>query len=465
LTQRTHTVNVEQGRAMLLEMLRLAWPMVLAQVAFLGMILTDTLVAGRFSSQTLAGVSLGSSAVMPGLNLLTGLCLAVAPAVSRFLGRRESGAVVGGWVSGALLTGVLAWVVLLVGLQLAAAPLAAWLATDAVVEQEMQAYLRWSTLGFPLMGVFLVLRNVFEAHSCSRPVMWWGFTAVLLNIPLDLALVGGFGPIPALGAAGVGMATSLMQAMLGIGIFLTLRRHPRTRAVSLRWGAGSRAASREFLRLGMPIGFAFLAESSLFALGGLLMAQYGTAAVGAHQICVTLAALVFMMQVAIGQATAVLLGRSMGEEDVVAMRTVARIGVGLGLGLALLISLVFVLLGPMIVGLFSEDPQVRELGAVFIVWAAIFHVADAMQAIHAAAMRGIHETREIMRMTLAAYLLVSIPMMAALTLLFDAPATGIWWSFTAGLLIAAGLLMGRFWWHLRRLEVRMGNPVVPDARA
>ncbi len=463
MAQRRHGMKGQQGREMLLEMLRLAWPMVLAQIAFLGMILTDTLIAGRFSSQTLAGVSLGSSAVMPGFNLLSGLCLAVAPAVSRYLGQRVGGAALGAWISGALVTGVVAWLILLLGLQLAAAPLAAWLAPDATVEQEMRAYLRWSTLGFPLMGAFLVLRNVFEAHSCSRPVMWWGFTAVLLNIPLDLALVGGFGPIPALGAAGCGIATSLMQGMLGIGIFITLLRHPLTRALSLRWRAGSATGSREFLRLGVPIGFAFLAESSLFALGGLLMAQYGTAAVGAHQICVTLAALVFMVQVAIGQATAVLLGRSLGEEDVVAMRAVARIGVGLGLGLALLISLAFVLLGPALVALFTDDPQVRELGAVFIVWAAIFHVADAMQAIHAAAMRGIHETREIMRLTLAAYLLVSIPMMAALTLLFDAPATGIWWSFTAGLLIAAGLLTGRFWWHLRRLEVRMGSPAGPVA--
>ncbi len=440
---------------MLGEMLRLAWPMVLAQVAFLGMMLTDTLIAGRFSSNTLAGVSLGTSAVMPGYNLLSGLCLAVAPAVSRYLGRREAIQVLGGWISGALAAGMLAWLGLLLCMQLLAAPLATWIAPDAGVEQEMRAYLRWSTLGFPLMGAFLILRNVFEAHSHSRPVMWWGITAVLLNVPLDIVLVNGWGPIPALGAMGCGLATSLMQAMLGIGLFLTLRRHPRTRTLPLRWVTASANGAREFLRLGVPIGFAFLAESSLFALGGLLMAQYGTAAVGAHQICIMLAALAFMVQVAIGQATAVLIGRSLGEENAAAMRHAAQIGVRLGLGLALLISVVFVVLGPRLVAAFTDDPQVRELGAVFIVWAAIFHVADAMQAIHAAAMRGIHETREIMRMTLAAYFLVAVPMLGGLTFIWDAPATGIWWSFTTGLVLAAVLLMGRFWWHLRRLETQM----------
>ncbi len=452
LAQYGQIMGGKQGREMLGEMLRLAWPMVLAQVAFLGMILTDTLIAGRFSSQTLAGVSLGSSAVMPGFNLLSGLCLAVAPAVSRYIGQRQGAAVMGAWISGALVTGVAAWTLLLIAMQLLAAPLAAWIAPDAAVESEMRAYLHWSTLGFPLMGAFLVLRNVFEAHSSSQPVMWWGFTAVLLNIPLDIALVGGLGPIPALGAAGCGMATSLMQLMLGAGIFLTLRRHPRTRSLSLRWAPGSMAGAREFIRLGLPIGFAFLAESSLFALGGLFMAQYGTAAVGAHQICITLAALAFMVQVAIGQATAVLLGRSLGAEDIVALRNAARIGVGLGLLLALFISLVFVIAGPRVVAMFTEDPQVLEFGAIFIVWAAIFHVADAMQAIHAAAMRGIHETREIMRMTLAAYLLLAVPLMVALTFSIKAPATGIWWAFTAGLVVAAVLLMRRFWWHMHRLQ-------------
>lgn len=445
-------------RERLRELLRLAWPMVLAQAAFLGMVLTDTLVAGRFSAEALAGVSLGSAVIMPGYNLLMGLCLAIAPAMARQLGAGVALHQRSAWIGGAARLALGCWIGLMVLLQCLAAPVAQAIAPDAQVAAEMRRYLHTASAGLPFLGLFFVLRNVLEAHGISRPAMWWGGLALLLNVPLDIALVNGIGPVPALGAAGCGIATALIQLLLAAALWRTVRRHRRTQDLRFGWvpalplngeagdaTSSSAAAARDFARLGLPIGFALLAESSLFALGGLLMARYGTAAVGAHQIAVSLAAMVFMMQVGIGQATAVLVSRALGAGDMHVLRLTARLGVIAGLLLASVVSIVFVVFGSALVNLFTTAPDVRAFGAVFMLWAAIFHLADAMQAIHAAALRGLHRTREVMVLTLAAYGGVSIPLMLYLTFVRAAPANGIWWAFTAGLAVAAALLIHRFW--------------------
>lgn len=444
----------------LVELLRLAWPMVFAHVAFLGMILTDTLIAGRFSPEALAGVSLGAAVILPGYNLLMGMSLAIAPAVSRLLGEKIPRHQLSAWVGGVAGRVLGLWVLLFGLVQLAANPLSALIAPDSIVEREMQGYLHLSAGGLPFMGLFFLLRNIFEAHSVSRPIMWWGLAALPINGLLDWVFVHGIGPFPSLGAAGCGAATALVQAFLGLGLLATFVQHRATRGLKpFHWRHAdanlrgwARDGARGFLRMGFPVGMSLLAESSLFALGGLLMARYGTAAVGAHQVSVTIAALAFVMQVAIGQATAVLLGRSLGAQDFVLLRQTAGVGVAVGLVLALVISAVFYGGRFTIPAWFTADSEVQSYAAVFMVWAALFHLADAMQAIHAGALRGIHATADIMRITLPAYWLLSLPLMLWLTLVADAPASGIWWAFSAGLLAAALLLIARFWWRLRRCE-------------
>ncbi|MGB1558005.1 MAG: MATE family efflux transporter [Oceanococcaceae bacterium] len=432
-------------RAALSELLRLAWPLMLAQMAFLGMTATDTLVAGRYAATTLAGVGLGSSVVIAGFCLLMGLCLVVAPAVSRQLGAQSSREALGGWISGALALGLGSWTVLFVLLQILAAPLARWIAPEAIVAVEMEAYLRWSTWGFPFLGLFFVLRNVVEAHGLSRPVMWWGFGALALNLPLNILFIHGWGPIPAMGAAGCGLATSLVHSLLGLGLWATFRRHARTRDLRLRWGPEARTGLRETWQAGLPIGMALLAESALFALGGLLMAQYGTLAVAAHQIANTLASLAFMVQVGIGQASAILIGRAYGARQPDTLRLAAWAGALSGGLLALLLALFYLLTRFGLVGLFTTHPEVTSLAASFLVWAAAFHVFDAMQALHAAGLRGLHDTRPVMRLTLFAYSAVAVPCMAWWVFRAQAPAQSIWWSFMLGLGLASLLLMFRFW--------------------
>lgn len=442
---------------------RLALPLVLAQACFLGMNAVDTLFAGRFAATTLAGVGLGSSAIIAGYCLLMGICLGVAPAVGRALGAQVDAAHLGAWTRGALQLGLLLWSVLFLVFQVLAGPLAAWIAPEPATAAEMQAYLRWSTWGFPALGAFFVLRNVLEAHGHSAPTLFWGALALALNVVLDAILVAGWGPIPALGAAGVGLATSVVHVMLGLGMWWSLRWHPATRHLRLRAAPAVREGRREMWQLGLPIGLALLAESGLFALGGLLVAVYGTQAAAAHQVANTLSALAFMLQVGMGQALCVLISQALGARDLLQLQLAARAGIGSGLILAIAVAGLYALAGAQLVAAFSGDAEVQRWGAAFMLWAAVFHIFDALQALHAAGLRGLHQTGAVMRRTLVAYLGVAIPGMLLGVLYWQLPPTVIWWAFSAGLALAATLLGLRFWRELARLPA-LGGGAAPATR-
>src|SRR5690606_12129384 len=96
--------------------------------------------------------------------------------------------------------------------------------------------------------------------------------------------------------------------------------------------------------------------------------------------------------------------------------------------------------------------DVRQLAAALLVYAAFYQLADAIQVAAAGALRGYHDTRATMLITLFAYWGVGLPLgyLLGLTDMLG-PATGVrglWVGLGAGLTVAA-LLLG---WRLYRIS-------------
>ena len=67
----------------------LAWPVILGQLAIVGMNLVDTILAGRISSQVLAEVAIGSALWGTALLWIIGTMMAVSPAISALRGKMQ----------------------------------------------------------------------------------------------------------------------------------------------------------------------------------------------------------------------------------------------------------------------------------------------------------------------------------------------------------------------------------------
>jgi MATE family multidrug resistance protein len=171
---------------------RLALPIIVTQLSQMGMGVADTIMAGQVSAADLAGVALGGNLFWPIVMVLSGLILAVTPAVSQLHGagrEAEVGEVVRQalWLAaGGSLIGVL--------LLLNAERLLVAIGVDPLAIPIAVAYLDAMSVGLvPLAGYF-TLRYLCEGMSWTTPAMVIAVSGLLAKIPLNYVFIhGGFG--------------------------------------------------------------------------------------------------------------------------------------------------------------------------------------------------------------------------------------------------------------------------------
>lgn len=315
--------------------LRLALPLIGAQLANVGMGSVDAAFAGRLGPDALAAVAVGVNLNVVFLVFAMGVFMACSPIVAQLRGAGRPAA------QGAIFLARgrrLAWMVGLVwclALNLLAAPVLGALGLDAQTTRvaiEFERWLSFSAFGFSL---WFALRFVAEGAGVVRPILVAGLAGLAANALLDWLLLFGHWGWPALGAPGCGVATTLSTLLMAGVLQLSYRRAPRLAPYRAAPRAQAVAADapgmREVLRLGLPIALILLAEAGAFVVCALATAHFGAVAVGAYQIAINIASLAFMIPLGIAQATTVRVGLAAGAGDAAAVRFRGAAGMGLAL--------------------------------------------------------------------------------------------------------------------------------------
>lgn len=440
-------------RAELRANLALALPLLVAQLLFISMGTVDTIVAGRLGAAPLAAVAIGSNLWFMVFVMFLGVFMAVSPIMAQRLGAQRPPAESGRFLRSALTLaalGGLAWMALLLAL---IEPVLDLLALEAGTRAGAAGYLRAIAPGALPFALFFALRSAAEGYGQTRATLWAGLAGFVVNTALAYGLANGAWGLPALGATGCGVATAIAGAVMVLVFAAMFRWHPRLRELALygRDGWHPRVAAGEVLRLGGPTALILTAETWLFQIGALLMARFGTDVVAAHQVAINFASLTFMVPLSIGMATTVRVGFAAGAGDAAAVRLRGLTGIGMGACFALVSASLMALLPGAIVGAYTHAPGVAPLAVGFLYYAAVFQVADCVQATANGALRGIKDARVPMLITVSAYWLVGVPVAVAVAFETAAGPAGIWVGFIAGLAVAAAGLSARFLRRTRHL--------------
>jgi len=202
--------------------------------------------------------------------------------------------------------------------------------------------------------------------------------------------------------------------------------------------------------LGLPIGLALLAESALFAASAVMMGWLGARSLAAHSIALEITAMFFMIHMGLSNAATVLVGRARGRRDIEGLRAAARASVFLSMGVAVATMVIYFTLGELMVGAFlaPDDPEravIVPLGVTLLWVAALFQLADGVQAMAMGLLRGIQDTKLPMVIAAISYWLIGFPVAYALAFVLGLEGIGVWLGLVAGLSVAAVALMIRFW--------------------
>lgn len=435
-------------------LLLLATPIIIAQLSHTAMGFVDTLMSGRVSPRDLAAVALGNSIWVPVFLLMTGILLATTPKVAQRFGAGEHAAI-GPLVRQAL------WLALAVG---GGAATLLWNAegilrlmdVDPGLVTPAMGYLRAVACGFPAVALYHVLRCFSDGLGHTRPSMVLGLCGLLLNIPLNYIFIYGKLGLPAMGGVGCGWATALVMGFMLLGMLGWVNWAPYYRPCQLfeRFERPQWPPIQRLLSIGLPIGIAVFAESSIFAVIALLIGGLGATVVAGHQIALNFSSLVFMIPYSLGMAVTVRVGQALGRGEPRQARFAAGVGMASALLYACLSASLILLLRERIVQIYSPDPAVIALAATLIVYAALFQLSDAIQVTAVGALRGYQDTRVTMLLTLFAYWGIGLPVGYSLGLTdwLGEPSgpQGLWQGLVVGLTCAAIMLAIRLAGSARR---------------
>jgi MATE family multidrug resistance protein len=196
-----------------------------------------------------------------------------------------------------------------------------WMATPgediaAVVDMAIPYYdmLVWSTL--PLM-LFLGVKQFLEGIGNTSTAMWITLAGNAVNLILNYIFIFGNYGAEAMGAEGAGLATLLSRIGQMIAIIGYMLLAPKLQVYRSYFSRKSLsvASLRALLHVGYPISFQMILESAAFILTSILALSFGTVAGGAMQVTFSIANVAWMITVAIGSASTILVSHIYGSRN------------------------------------------------------------------------------------------------------------------------------------------------------
>jgi len=432
--------------------LRLALPLILAEVGWMSMGIVDTIMVGRLPNSAVAigatglGQSLYNSVVIFGGGLLLGMDTFVAQAFGREDLEDARHSLVNGLFLAFVLTPVLMLAVSVWP------PLMLRFGISVELVEPMGPYLRalnWGTL--PLLGYF-ALRRYLQAVNVAHPIMFALVSANIVNVIGNWVLIYGHFGFRAMGIVGSGWSTCWARVYMVICLAVTLFWVESKRVRPGRLGTVRIDLRRmtALLKLGAPAATQILCEIGAFSAATALCARLGPVPLAGHEIALNCAALTFMVPLGISSAAAVRVGQQIGRRDPDGARRAGWSAIIIGVGFMACSGAVFVSIPTLIARLFTPNPAVIQVGAQLLLVAAAFQLFDGLQTVATGALRGAGDTRTPMLANFVAYWLMGLPLGYVLCFRLGWGALGIWIGLCGGLMIIGSALL--ITWHRRKLR-------------
>lgn len=424
--------------------LRFAGPLAVNNLVLAGMMLTNTVMAGRLGSEPLAGVAVGGSYYQIFWLFGLGILMSISPIVAHAYGAGRDNEVGQHFRQGLWLSQMLA--VPLIGGLLCVVPVLTWFGTDPRAIPHAAGYVYAMCFGMPAMLAFLAHRYTSEGIGWTRPAMYTALIGLTVNFTGNWLFTRGSFGMPSFGATGCGIATALAYWSM----LVTMHLYQRRQAIYARFALFERferpdpASLREILALGLPIAGSVVSEGGLFAVAALLMSTLGTEIVAAHQVAISYGSLMFMIPLAVHSATTIHVGHLAGRGDAAAARLAGWAGIAMCGIIMALSSLVILAARHGITAAYTSDPEVRALAAFLLLFVAIFQIPDGLQVGAAGALRGFKDAKVPMALNFASYWMIGFPAAWWFGIQLGAGPAGIWTGLIAGLFTCAVLLTWRY---------------------
>ncbi|HEY3836247.1 MAG TPA: MATE family efflux transporter [Bryobacteraceae bacterium] len=424
-------------------MLRLALPLILAELAWVSMGIVDTMMVGHLpnSAEAIGGASLAgvifSVAGIFGIGLLMGM----DTLVSQSFGAGNTEDCNKSLWNMVYLTLPLAPI--LMGLVRLSLYFLHRFGINPGVEDVAEPYMQtllWSML--PLL-LYSGCRRYLQGVDDVKPVPFVLITANVINFAGNWLLIYGKFGLPAMGTQGSALSTVVARIYMAAAMMYFVIRHDRRRGGRL-WQVSKRPEFKRMWRLlqiGFPAAGQIAFEIGVFSFATAIVAKLDARALAAHQIALSAVSFSYMVPLGISSAAAVRVGQALGRGDSAAARQEGWTAVRLALYFMGAMALIFLAIPSLIARIFTPDPQVIAASDGLLGIAAAFQLFDGAQVVATGALRGMGDSHTAALVNLIAYWFIGIPAGWELCFHYGWGARGVWAGLCIGLVLIGSSLL------------------------
>lgn len=434
--------------AELVDLWRLAVPVIVARAGIMTMALVDTVMVGRYSAEELAFQSIANAVTGSLLTTLLGLLLGTLVMTARMFGAGEHAECGAVWRRAVLYAFTLG----LAGGALCTLGEPLLLAFGQSPEIAAGGGAVMLVFGLALPPALVGIATTFFLEGIRRPLpgMIVAVLANLLNVFLNWVLVWGNLGAPALGAVGAAAATAVVRTamMLAlVGYVWWMADHERfgvRRRRPWRWEAGA-----EQRRVGYGAAVSIGVETTAFGGLSIFAGWLGVLALAATSIAFNVVATIFMVALGLASATGVRVGIAAGRRDPDGIARAGWTGLGAVASVMALIGVVLALFAETIAGFYTSEAALLATAAPLVALCALLLVPDGGQVVMAHALRGRGDNLAPTLLHICSYLLLMLPSSWALALPAGRGVAGLWEGAIAASVFSVAVLSLRFR-HLNR---------------
>lgn len=428
------------------DLIKLALPVIIAQVGQLSVQLVDNIMVGQLgTAEPLAAVSFANGIAMAIMTAGVGVAMGLTPLVSRASARGDFPRIQSLLKNSAVVNTAVACVLALAlfGLTFAMD----YMGQDESILPTAKAYSYLMVIGmFPMMWM-CTARQFLEGLGNTKWTMVITISGNLINVIFNFILIFGMLGAPKMGAVGAGVATVISRfAMVAMyGVLFSKRDAYKRFFTGIKSVALSRFRSWRLLNIGIPIAVQLGIEMSAFALMGIAIGTFGAEALAGHQVAINFPSMSFMVVVGIANATTIIVSRNYGLRLYSDIRKTLRAALITVSVLMVFLAVLFAVFSPYIVSVFTPVQGVRDMAVYLLFFGAAFQIADGFQGVLLGALRGLLDVKRPMYYAIGGYLLLGLPLGYIITFSpLSIGAGGAWVAFIASVTFLGIMYIRRF---------------------
>jgi len=342
--------------------------------------LADSIMLGSYSEIAMSGVSLANQIQFLLHMFVNGAANGLVVISSQYWGKKHIEPIKKVFAA-AFWAGTLMSLILMITVLISPEGILGILSDEKEIVLEGARYIKLMAFSYVIFAVTNILIALMRSVEAVRIGFYTSVLALIFNISLNYCLIFGHFGFPEMGVEGAAVATIASRAAEFIAVTVYVFVIDKRLRLKLRdIFALERTYINDYIKAGLPLIGSGGSWGVAMTVQTAIIGRLGAAAIGANAVAAPVFQVVSVLYTSSGNASSVLIGKTVGENDIPRVKKYSKKLQIMYLVIGALSSISLLLLRDIIISFYDVTEETAALSAVFINILSVTVIGSAYEA-------------------------------------------------------------------------------------